>query len=377
MKIVVISMALVVFAVSLAVLYLKHRMRNPDDSKNLEAAVDAKLIQFMRKKLHLAVVVGVYRDGRSFVRGYGTVRTEAPVLPDATTAFQIGSVSKIFTATLLQTLCDEGVVSMETTLNELLGGSIPLSPAAQGVTLKQLVTHTSGFPSVPKSLELKATELAGKEELMGNPYSYLGPEFVFDYLATTEGTRKPGRFEYSNLGMGLLGHVLEHVTGRDYESLVREKVLAPLGMNETVITLTPDIEDRLTRGYTAKGEPAGIWTFAALAGAGAYISSAKDMLRFIEACLGEQGSASQQFDAMRRPQSEGVTGIGWMQPTFLDRFLGNRKVVWHNGMVGGYASYLSIDAETRTGVVILTNQARATRLLMLGIGLMRQVRTQS
>jgi len=198
---------------------------------------------------------------------------------------------------------------------------------------------------------------------------------VFEYLETAEDLRKEGRFEYSNFGMGLLGHVLEFVTGKDYESLVVEKVLAPLGMNGTAITLTPEIKGRLAQGYTSKGMPTRIWTFAALAGAGAFNSNAEDMVRFIQANLEEGWPAALSFQKMRKPQFGANTGIGWLQPRFLDRFFGNRKVVWHNGMVAGYASYLSIDAENRTGVVILTNQANATD--MLGIMLTRLVRTQS
>jgi CubicO group peptidase (beta-lactamase class C family) len=276
---------------------------------------------------------------------------------------------------LLETLCDEGIVSMEATLGELIGSSMPLSPSSQKVTLKQLATHTSGFPRVPESLFAKVTKMAGDDDPLLDPYSYLGPQYMFEYLATAEDKREPGQFEYSNFGMGLLGHVLEVVTGKDYESLVEEKVLAPLAMNGTAITATPEMKSRLAQGYTAKGEPTRPWTFSALSGAGAFYSNAEDMLRFIQESVEEGGLASQSFRKMREPQFGGDTGIGWIQPRFFDRFFGNRKVVWHNGMVGGYASYLSIDAETKTGVVILTNQASATD--MLGMQLTRQVRTQS
>ena len=375
MKIVAILFALLLVAALSGVLYLRYRIVNTPDNENLEASIDAEVNKFMPSGLFPGMVVGVYKDDRIFIKGYGTVDKEVRVLPDAKTTFQIGSVSKLFTASLLQALCDEGTVSMEATLGELIGGSMPLSPATQQVTLKQLVTHTSGFPRIPKSLSVKATETAGEDDPLLDPYSYLGPKFMFEYLTTAEGKREPGRFEYSNFGMGLLGHVLEVVTGKDYESLVKEKVLTPLGMTATAITATPEMMRRLAQGYTPKGAPTRAWTFAALAGAGAFYSNAEDMLRFIRESVEEGGLAFQSFQKMRMPQFGGDTGIGWIQPTFLDRFFGNRKVVWHNGMVGGYASYLSIDAETKTGVVILTNQASATE--MLGMQLTRQVRTQS
>jgi serine-type D-Ala-D-Ala carboxypeptidase/endopeptidase len=375
MKITILIIAIVLGLAAAGVAYLKYRMTNTPDKKNLEAAIDAEVEKSMKGGLFPGIVVGVYKDGRTFIKGYGVISKKSSQRPDAETVFQIGSVSKVLTALLLQRLCDEGVVSMNSTLDELLGDSMALSPSVRSVTLRQLVTHTSGFPRVPQSLLNKAKEIAGDDDLMLDPYSYLGPRYVFDYLASAEGKREVGRFEYSNYGMGLLAHVLEVVTGEDYESMVRDKLLLPLGMRHTAITLSPELKEKLAQGYTAKGIPTRLWTFAALYGAGAYSSTAEDLTRFIQACVAESGLASKLLMKMSEKQLNGDTGIGWMQPTFIDRFIGNRAVVWHNGMVGGYASYLSIDAESKSGVAILTNQASTTD--MLGMMLTRQIRTQS
>lgn len=374
MKIVIIVLALLVVVVLSGFRYLKYRMANTADEKNLQSAIDREVNKFVQQAQVPGLVIGVYKDGKSFIKGYGAVSKATDVTPGATTIFQIGSVTKLFTASLLQILCDEGIVSMDATLGELIGHSMPLSPAAQQVTLRQLSTHTSGFPSIPKSLGAKATEMANGDDPLLDPFSYLGPQYVFDYLATTEDKKDAGRFEYSNFGMGLLAHVLEVVTGKDYESLIKEKILAPLGMGGTGITLTPEMQTHLAQGYTAKGAPTRIWRFAALAGAGAINSHVQDMLRFIQANI-EEGELSLSFKKMREPQFKGDTGIGWMQPTFVDRFFGNEQIVWHNGMVAGYASYLSVDPKAKTGIVILTNQAIGTDLL--GTMLARQIRTQS
>lgn len=357
------------------IVYLKYRMAKPADSKNLEAAIDAEIEKAMRSGSFPGIVVGVYKDGRALIKGYGGVSKESSQRPDAETVFQIGSVSKLLTALLLQRLCDEGIVSMDATLSELLGERMTLSSYVREVTLRQLVTHTSGFPRLPRSFGEKVAEMAGDEDPMLDPYSYLDRRYVFDYLATAKGKRKAGRFDYSNYGMGLLAHVLEVVTGEDYESMVREKVLLPLGMHQTAINLTPEMKEKLAQGYTAKGVPAQLWTFSALGGAGAFSSTAEDLTNFIQASVAESGVASQLLLKMSEQQFKGSSGIGWMQPSFIDRFVGNRTVVWHNGMVGGYASYLAIDKKAGTGVVVLTNQASSVE--MLGMMLMRQVRTQS
>ena len=113
-----------------------------------------------------------------------------------------------------------------------------------------------------------------------------------------------------------------------------------------------------------------MWTFSSLAGAGAFNSNAEDMMKFIQANIENGSILSQTLKKMHEPKFGGDTGVGWMQPTFLDRFFGNKTVVWHNGMVGGYASYVSIDTKTKTGIVIFSN--KAVDVTMLGMMLTRQ-----
>lgn len=357
------------------IFYLRYRIASPEDKGNLELSIDQEVAKVVKGTKPPGLIVGVYKNGRTYINSHGTVSKSSSQPPDGNTAFQIGSVTKIFTASLLQSLCDEGVVSMDDTLDKLIGRLVPLASSVKNITLRHLVTHRSGFPKVPESLLQISIDTSGEDKLMLDPYSHLKPQHIFEYLTEPEGQSSPGRFEYSNYGMGLLAHVLELVTDRDFESLVRDKVLLPNQMNDTLITLTPEIETKLAQGHTMEGEETPIWTFSALSGAGAYTSNVRDMLTFIEASVADSGDASQRLQKMSKPQFGGTSATGWMLPSFIERFLGNRGIVWHNGMVGGYASYLSIDKDAKAGVVLLTNQACS--LDMLGMMLMRQVRTQS
>ena len=375
MQTIILTIASVFALIIFAIAYLRYRLANVADHKNLEAAIDAEVNKCMKPGLFPGMVVGVYKNGRAFIKGYGVVNKGSAQCPDAESVFQIGSLSKVLTALLLQKLCDQGVVSIDATLGELLGDKLKLAPCVSGVTLRQLATHTSGFPRIPSSFSKKVSEKSGGEDLLLNPYSYLDREWVLNYLANPEGKRKAGRFDYSNYGMGLLAHVLEIITGEDFEPLMQQKVLQPMGMNQTAIKLTAAMQEKLVQGYNTKGLPTQPWTFAALGGAGAYSSTAGDLMKFIAASVAKAGLASQLFIAMSKPQFNGDTGIGWIQASWLDRFIGNSDVVWHNGMVGGYASYLSIDKQTGTGVLVLANQAKA--IDMLGAMLMRQARSQS
>jgi CubicO group peptidase (beta-lactamase class C family) len=368
------ALALVAVAAG-ALAWLKYRLDHARDRHNLASAIDAQARKFLAQGLAPALVVGVYKDGRSHVKGYGSLTPGADVPPDDDTVFQIASVSKLFTASLLQRLCDQGVLRLDATLGELIGGRWPLAPRVRAVTLRQLATHTSGLPSIPRSLQAEAASRAAGQPALADPYNHLGPEHVFHYLATAPDQGRSGRFNYANLGMGLLGHVFEHVLGQDLETLAVNTLFGPLGMPDTRITVTPELAARLAPGHDARNQPAGLWHFKALAGAGAFASTGHDLLRFIRASVEPDAPAAQAFQAMRMPQFGGRTGLGWMQPGLLDRFLGNRGIVWHNGMVGGYAAYLSIDAGTRSGTVVLVN--RSVDVTLLGMLLTRQVRTQS
>ncbi len=368
---ILLAVSVVLAIAASGVFYLKYRLDNAPDNKNLAAAIDAEIKKYPLQGL----VVGIYKDGKSFIKGYGTVSKDSSTVPDGSTVFQLASVSKLFTASLLQILCDEGVLTLDATLGELLGGTYVLSPAAKQVTLRQLATHTSGFPSIPKPLEIAVSKLVKEETLMQNPYSHLGAEYIVDYLKTTEDKHEPGRFEYSNYGMGLLGHVMEFVTKQDLAVLLAEKIFAPLNMTHTAINLTPAMQKNLAQGYTEKNEPTPMWTFSALAGAGALNANAEDMLTFIRTNIEDSHALSAVLKKTHAPQLGGITGIGWMQPAFLDKFFGNKTIIWHNGMVGGYAAYVSVDSQNKTGLVVLSN--KALDVTMLGMMLTRQVRTQS
>lgn len=164
------------------------------------------------------------------------------------------------------------------------------------------------------------------------------------------------QFEYSNLGRGLLGQALARRAGMDYESLVRSRITAPLGMSSTGITLSPEMKARLAVGHNDKLVAVPNWDLPALAGAGALRSSANDMLTFLAANLGYVKSAlSPAMAAMltvRRPTGSdmGEVGLAWI----VTKASGG-EIVWHNGGTGGYRSFVGYDAKARVGVVVLSN----------------------
>jgi D-alanyl-D-alanine-carboxypeptidase/D-alanyl-D-alanine-endopeptidase len=220
------------------------------------------------------------------------------------------------------------------------------------ITLVELATHTSGLPRIPWNMTPKDP---------GNPYADYSMDQLYQFLSTYQLTRDPGAsWEYSNLGFGLLGDLLAHRAGEDYETLLKTRVLAPLRMRETTIALTPDEAQRLAVGHDAHLQKTENWDIPTLAGAGALRSTANDMLTFLSANLGYRDTplkgALRSMLQVDAPTSipDDRQALGWDVRLFKDA-----KIVWHNGGTGGYRTFMGFDRKTRTGVVVLTNTANA------------------
>lgn len=335
------------------------------DGVDLELAIDREAGKMVGQGVSDAFVIGVVKQGRTWTRSYGDRPLNGAARPDGDSVFQIGSLTKIFTVATLLCLVREGLVSLDDDLTGVFGDRVRLSRAAGAITLRQLASHTSGLPPVPPSLMMLPRDDA-------DPYSRLTRRDVYGYLATAEGLRRPGRVDYSNYGMGLLGHALEDLAGASLDQLMASRLFAPLSMSSTFMTPLQASARSVVPGASEAGDPAPVWRFGALGGAGALCSTANDMLAFIQAVLTADSAPGPVLAAMLRERGPNDARLGWMAPSPVDRIAGNRTIVWHNGRVGGYASYLSIDVAQRTGVVILS--ARSAEVTMAGAMLSRAVR---
>jgi CubicO group peptidase (beta-lactamase class C family) len=227
-----------------------------------------------------------------------------------------------------------------------------LPSSAQNTNLLHLATHTSGFPALPSSFLEKMTDES-------NPYKDLITEDIYKYIQRCAEKQEEGKFEYSNFGMGLLGHLLELKTGTKYEILVRQKLLEPLGMKNSFVTKDSLNKDKIVVGYDEDGNPSPIWTDTVLTGAGSFLSNASDMIKFIRANLNNNKTAiSKSLIRTHQQQLRGETGLGWILPNEIDKLLGNKNIVWHNGMAGGYSSFIVVDKVNNYGIIILSNQAK-------------------
>ncbi len=283
------------------------------------------------------IVVGLLdADGRRRVVAVGV---------PADRVFEIGSITKTFTGSILATMVADGSVRLDDPVAKYLPATVRV-PARNGrqITLVDLATQSSGLPRLPSNMAPRDST---------NPYADYSVDQMYAFLSTYELPRDPGEtYEYSNLGVGLLGHALALKAGVSYEELVRRRVLAPLGMRETAITLTPALQARLAPGHDEEGHVVPNWDLPTLAGAGALRSTAQDMLKYLAANL--DTAAPFRLAQVSRHAAGTATmtiGLAWH---ILAR-PGGASIVWHNGGTGGYRSFAGFDEVRRVGVVVLTN----------------------
>ena len=199
---------------------------------DLKVEVDALVQPLIDKGVTPGAVVGVLLpDGSTRFFGYGVAEKGRPDRPDADTQFAVGSLSKGFLGAITDSLVQDGELSWDDTLAQLLPPNTPLSPDARKITLLQLATHTSGFPRQPFTFET-LTSLVGYLFTGRSFYDQFDRKFLQQYLATFDAYGQVGR-QYSNIGYGVLADVLEQRTGMTVDALLAQKIVGPLGLTRT------------------------------------------------------------------------------------------------------------------------------------------------
>jgi len=307
------------------------------------------------EKINAGVVVGMVDQHGSRIVRYGKLDNGTDQEVNGDTVFEIGSDTKSFTALLLQDMVQRGQMKLDDPVEKYLPTSVKL-PARNGkrITLRQLATHTSGLPVIPDNLDPKSAD---------NPYADYTVAKLYAFLSGYKLTRDPAaKSEYSNLGMGLLGHVIALKAGTNYESLVVDRICRPLKMDSTRITLTPELKSRFAVGHGPSGETVPSWDIPVLSGAGAIRSTVNDLLKYVSANLGLTPSA---LTPVMKKTCE--NGLAW----FSNSEQPGTKIISHGGGAGGSQSFVGFDPTRRRGVVVLFNGRRVIDVEALGMFLLK------
>ena len=279
--------------------------------------------------------VGVWERGEQRVFAYGTAKRDS--------LFEIGSITKTFTALALAQMVVEGRARLDEPVRDFLPPGTVQVPNAKDMTLLDLATHRSGLPRMPNNLRSTDSH---------NPFEGYSTADLYAFMKYWGAGKEPwAAFEYSNLGFALLGQVLENRAGLSYADLVAG-ITRPLGMRDTVIDLSPEQRARLIQGYAAPHVPVGPMDLGAFAAAGAIRSTAADMLRYLTANLHPPRALRAAFDEQHKLRGQIVPGSSIALSWVYDAHSGTYA---HDGGTAGYTSYAFFNPKGDYAVVVLTN----------------------
>lgn len=310
----------------------------------------------------VAIVIGVISPNGTQVSAYGNISKENPTPVDGNTAFDIASVSKTFVATVLADLVNQGVVKLSDPLEMYLPSNVTV-PSYDGykITLGDLATHTSGLPYQPSGW------IVNKHYTTPQVYEFLSNSIIEDEPGTVA--------KYSNLGMGMVGHALSLKMGVTLEQLIGDRIFKVLGMNSsgiamnaTSISIPENIKPILAVGHMAGNESGLMFLPEAVQGAGAIYSTVNDLLKYVSSNLGlidtKISPAMEETHSIRYPFYElqvpfpdpsgnestpyAYEGLSWFSTTNL-----GTQVVWHNGGINGYSSFVGFNPDKQIGLVML------------------------
>ncbi|MFF3601781.1 serine hydrolase domain-containing protein, partial [Kitasatospora indigofera] len=271
----------------------------------------------------------------------------AYISADASTRFEIGSITKLFTGELFAEAIERGEVAESDSLGQYL--DLGDSPAA-AVTLIQLATHSSGMPSHPSDPawieRMNAAVAAGR-----SPYEESVEELLAE--ARTLEVKPDQGFEYSNIGAALLGQALAAAAGTDYATLLERRLLRPLGLEGVELPVTVEnVSASLAQGHDENRRPVDPWPLGAYAPAGGIEATVGGLAAFAQAVLDGPLSGSVALEP---------AGAMGGSPSRIGYFWGisnatGRTITGHNGGTGGFVSVLMIDREEQTAAIVLSNR---------------------
>lgn len=316
----------------------------PVSARDLQAVMDRDLNQAVTSGdlapgTGAGLAIGVWKNGERRVFAYGAAKPNS--------VFEIGSISKTFTGLMLAQMVSQGEVRLDEPVRELLPAGTVTKPAGPEITLLDLATHHSGLPPMPDNFDRSGNV---------DSWAEYGPEQLYAYLAK-HGVAKPAdaTFMYSNLGVGLLGQVLADRSGKSYADQLREEITGPLGMPDTVLKLSGEQQRRFMPGYDDRHHPLPEFhRDGALAGAGAILTTAGDMMTFLEAHLHPEKTGSLSSALSLSHQVHEHTN-GSQQIALAWPYIADTGTYWHNGSTSGFNGYAFFIPRMDSAVVVLMN----------------------
>jgi len=274
---------------------------------------------------------------------YGIIKENDTIKPidNKNKIFEIGSITKVFTSTVLVSLVEDNKFKLADYINSYY--SFPFKDNTK-ITFESLANHTSGLPRLPENLDLTNAH---------NPYKNYGEKALNEYLENMlKLESEPAKvYSYSNLGAGLLGYTLGVSQKTSFQKLLQDRIFEKFRMTNS-FTSSNNLNNSLVKGLNSNGEIVSNWDFDALFGAGGILSSTEDLAKFAKAQLNPK---NRELALSRKPtfnvNEKMEIGLGW----HILKSENDKELFWHNGGTAGYSSSIAINLEGRNAVIILSN----------------------
>jgi CubicO group peptidase (beta-lactamase class C family) len=330
---------------------------NPVHTSNLmrtltDKKVDSVARNYIQKSNTVGLSIGILRNGVTHIYNYGETAAGNGTMPDENSIYEIGSITKTFTSTLLAYYVNEGKIKLTDPITKYLPDSVAANKELEHITLLTLSNHTSGLPRLPDNFEYHSSDPS-------DPYKDYTKQYLFSYLKTCKPVTKPGEsYAYSNLAVGLLGTILEEVSGKSFAEMVQEIICDPLNMQSTRQHLNPVQRQRFVKVYNEEGKETSPWSFSALAPCGALRSTVNDLLIYVKANMTKDDTKlSKAFDLTHQITFNKGVKLGLAWHIIL---VNNVEYYFHNGGTYGSSSFLAFNTEKNIAVVILSNAQEST-----------------
>ncbi|GAB5551109.1 MAG: hypothetical protein Sapg2KO_07000 [Saprospiraceae bacterium] len=285
--------------------------------------------------------IAIIKEGKT--NYYGVINENGTLksIENQNKVFEIGSITKVFTSTVLASLVNDKKIKLTDPINTFY----PFSFKDEvNITFESLANHTSGLPRLPENLDLSN---------MANPYKSYNDKLLNEYL---KNVLKPNKqpleaYEYSNLGAGLLGHTLGLSQKKSFQELLKIHVFDKYKLSNSYLS-SQGLDTELVKGLDTNGEIVSNWDFDVLFGAGGILSTTEDLAKFV----GAHFKTKNKDLALTRKETFNINenmqiALGW----HLLKSGSGQDLVWHNGGTGGYSSSLAMDVNNKTAVIILSN----------------------
>ncbi len=322
-------------------------------STELDQLVQEEASVYMQDPARVGISIGVFKDGKSYFYNYGTTELGKSELPTSKSVYEIASITKTFTGTLLAHALVDGKIRLDDDIRRYLDGSYPnLEFEKHPITIAHLTNHSSGLPQfLPDQSEAFKKPMDSVALILSDFYKNYSKKKFYEDLHQAKVAFVPGTdYKYSNVATQIAGDILEKAYHKSYENILSEYITKPLKINQTIVGTN---SAKLLTGYNEKGKvmPRNITTI--MASAGGILSTTEDLVKYMQYQLNEN---DQYVKASHTPVVKSEVdqiGLYWRIHTYDD----GTKTIFHTGGTFGFSSVLEIYPSKNMGVVVLSNES--------------------